>query len=255
MENTDTRPLLKSMLERSSIDWGEAPKYTEEYRKLRWPGTQPPEHPEYENLIADTARRTPVVRPNPAWKTRIHYELRKKEQGNWNSRRDARYPQDRYNFTPDTVRGLMQDIKGCMNLNIPFKTKTYRYDPKTTTLYVGEKGEIHYSLETGCIKSFTYAGLYDKRLSLMLRRFGIRVIRKGNRLVFKEEVYENEETINLTDTYYVPAPKMPEEMLRNRLASYRLIPHSPFVIINDNLLREYSSMIILPMANNYENIL
>lgn len=230
MENTleeTERPLLELMRSRSFKDWGEAPTYNEEYSRIRWPAGHIPETP-FTNPVNGRLIRTSI----PVWMFNLRYDISLKNRGLWNRNRSGAFS----NIRRDTARVLMLDIRNCMRNNIPFKTRTYEYDPKTTTLYVGETGQIRYSLETGRICSFTYGGTYDKRMNLMLRRFSIYVVKKGRKLIYSHSVISEDLEIGLNDI--IPVPENDPDRTHQIRELFYVQAHGS-TTINTSLFGEY----------------
>ncbi len=173
------RPLLRKYYERSSKDWGVAPKYNEEYRKIRWPST------------VDINGKT----RKPSWIYEIREDLSRKMRGNWNPTSSTE--------KTSTHSALMEDINFCIAENIPFKTRTIEYKPATTTLHIGEAAEVHYDLFSGCIKSFTYGGVYSKVVSYFFRALNIYVKKVGRVLIWSSS-YKGDTIIDINTTYRLP---------------------------------------------------
>lgn len=170
--------LLRS---RCEMDWGEAPKYNEAYRKLRWPAA-PVVHATTQDELEERADRqarraqrgmtgtledyeSPVILrdyyPKPMWKALMQGDLAKKRNGEW---------------THKFIRiKLKSDLVTCLSNNIPFKTKTFEYKPIDQWIYVNGIRALRYDLRTGYLVDFTYSGVYNKRTSLLFRMFGIYV--------------------------------------------------------------------------------
>lgn len=171
-------PRLVILLERANTDWGEAPKYNEAYRKIRWPGN---------NLKVVHTNGRPI---NPTWLSLINYQIGKKSRGTW-----------KYH---DIRSSLYRDITTCMRENIPFKTKSVEYKPKEQTLYVNGRPTIKYDLEDGTLYSFTYSGVYNKVVSLILRLFDIRIKMLNRKLTLMNTEGEVVRIIDINTVYVLP---------------------------------------------------
>ncbi len=153
-------PLLTS---RSMMDWGDAPKYNEAYRRIRWPGGQ-----KIEYVVGEMAPRYAAMAPEdrpqftkPYWMVSLRQDQATKRGGRWTHiHRQSR---------------LRSDLFQCMKENIPFTTNTLFYNPADQWIYVNGNRTIKYDLRTGYISEFTYSGVYNKVTSLMLRMVGIKV--------------------------------------------------------------------------------
>jgi hypothetical protein len=106
----------------------------------------------------------------PAWMADLQWDLRKKASGRW------------YNLA--TRDKLRLDLKACMRLNIPFKTKSVEYKPSDQWIYVQGRRTMKYDLRTGYIVEFTFSGVYNKVTSLFLRLMDINVKLKGRKLIW-----------------------------------------------------------------------
>lgn len=190
--STPGRPLLEKLKARAHIDWGQAPKYNEEYRKIRWPGQtsvtsyfrpltpvdvearrngrrtwdlglESSIMPGYVE-VSDTDEgitETRRFRRSPIWKSTMANQMSLKADGRW-TRKIAR-------------NNIKFDIELCMRENIPFKTKTFEYKPSDNWLYVNGLRALKFDLVTGYIAHFTFSGVYNKVVSLTLRMFDINV--------------------------------------------------------------------------------
>jgi hypothetical protein len=195
------RPILATMRERSNKDWGEYPKYNEDYRKLRWPGkpwvVSEMIHP-INNGVNDMVynrlpdlRGDPLIRidtnslfgpgrrvpEKPTWMIDFAYRNGLKRRGRWNSFR----PHGGNRQKLDTIHFLKIDLRNCMALNIPFRTNTLEYRPSTQWIYIKGTPVVKYELETGKIMGFSYSGVYDKVITFMLRhifQLNIKLVRR-----------------------------------------------------------------------------
>ncbi len=130
----------ETLKSRSTKEWGTAPDYNEEYRRIRWP-------------------RESGARPR--WKTLLLSDRARKVRGEWTKE----YAHLR----------LKSDLLICVRENIPFKTKTLEYKPIDQWIYVNGLRTMRYDIETGHIVEFTYSGVYNKVTSMMLRACNIYV--------------------------------------------------------------------------------
>lgn len=197
------RVLLELMRSRSNVDWGEAPKYNEAYRKIRWPGTPSrtiyfrpvvptdtpnriggewgatsesslmPGHVEVHEMDPDVSV-TRRMRVKPAWQETINYHRRWKETRRWSKTKMR--------------QTLLSDMAFCMSQNIPFQTKTFEYKPNDQWLYVHGARAMKYDLVTGYITHITYSGVYNKVTSLLFRLFKISIRLKGRKLVWTPDL-------------------------------------------------------------------
>jgi hypothetical protein len=238
-EELSKRPLLSIMVNRSNMNWGEAPNYNAEYRRIRWPANSQKVSIERELTTEEMIQREDQVRGRlgtlsfwdnrrttileetnrrctPAWKSVIRHQLERKCRGIWNSTSIRNLHPGFWRYK-DTRSNLRVDIRFCMRKNIPFKTKTVEYRPSDTTLYICGRPVVKYSLSQGKIESFSYCGVYEKRVALILRILEIPVMLRNRKLVWAkyhgttqyyrlidEERKEEEISINLTDTYVLP---------------------------------------------------
>lgn len=165
------RPRFDLLRERSTKDWGEAPGYNAEYKKIRWPGStpMPPERPE--DVLPGEIPRTTIFYPLPSWLSLIRADLEKKRSGEWTK-----------NYARIRLRS---DISTCIRENIPFKTKTFEYKPETQWVYVNGIPALRYDIRTGHIIDFSYSGVYNKRTSLLFRMFDIYITLKKGKLILK----------------------------------------------------------------------
>lgn len=204
MENTtiSRRPLLDLMLERANKDWGENPVDNPEYRKIRWPGI-PWQVTDMSNIINHAAHlgnvwgeptidpltpRVPLqslhgpgrrVAQKPQWKLRMEDHRRRKTQGFWN----GGLSNMRRGFSrQDTHASLRFDLFSCMKENIPFKTRSLEYKPQDQWVYIKGTPVVKYDIYKGEIEGFTYSGVYDKVITLMLRHIfylDIKLVRRN----------------------------------------------------------------------------
>jgi hypothetical protein len=207
------------------MDWGEAPKYNEAYRKIRWP------HPS--NGTFRSAGK-------PMWLSNIEYDIRLKTRGVWNNRTGN----SRHNIylKPDTRSRLMSDLTFCVSQNIPFKTKSLEYKSVDQYVYVYGVRVLKYDLETGCFSHFTYSGIYNKVTSLLLRNFDLAITRHKNDIVWR--ISEQYPTIKIDlNTIYplVHKDHIAENTRGNIVSSYRNIIGN--VVINHALFNEHNTYI------------
>jgi hypothetical protein len=163
MDNQLERPELELMLSRSVKDWGQAPNYTEEYRKIRW-------NPDSERIVGRGIFM-------PSWISRIRTERTKKANNRWNRL-------GRVYEKPDTSMGYMRDLKHCMRENIPFQTKSTWYNPADQWIYLYGNRALQYDLCSGKIIAFTFSGVYNKVTSFIFRKFGINVFNHKRKPAF-----------------------------------------------------------------------
>lgn len=133
---------------RSNKDWGQAPEYNSDYRRIRWP-----EYMRQSNIYT------------------VRYHLLNKSRGRWTHN--------------STGASLGRDLQYCMRNNIPFKTPSLEYVPKNTTLYIKGTGSMKWDLMTLSPINFSFGGTYDKVISMFLRRFGIDVKLYNKKLVWE----------------------------------------------------------------------
>lgn len=243
------RPLLAEMLRRSEADWGGAPKYNEAYRQLRWPGRpwamQSMPHSDIDTPLSIVYRpdrrfefreqmgpgaRLPV---KPAWLDKIIYEQGLKSRGTWNRGRRGQKL-----HTQDSLR---QDLKVCMMENIPFKTNSLEYKPSNQWLYIKGVRVVKYNLVMGRLEGFTYSGVYDKVISLMLRKlFFIDIKLEKRKLIWVNPPsrleLETRVEIDL-NRYYTFRWETPE-VIRQGLTRYTPVA-SRYLLINTKLQEEY----------------
>lgn len=192
------RPLLAEMERRSSVDWGEAPNYTEEYRRIRW----------HRNPIQTITVNGVITLGDPGfpkggtptWKLSLRENVGKKRAGTWNGRTHL------YSKS-DTRTWLKVDMLTCMRENIPFRTKTFEYRPSTQTIYVNNIGVLFYDLRKGHITHFTYGGVYNKITSLLFRMFFIGAKLKNKKLVIEPDggfLAVDIELVDLNKIYELP---------------------------------------------------
>jgi len=194
---------LTILKQRSEMEWGEAPNYNESYRSIRWPSRSVP------NGTGGTHFS------KPDWKKFLLENISKKTAGNWNN---VIYNRRNNDILPgigrnrvgdlrylDTRTHLRLDLFKCMSNNIPFKTKTLFYNPRDTTLYICDVPVVKYDIESGLIVSFSYCGVYNKRISLMLRMIGINVITKNRKLIHAKVVSTE---YNTTGTRLIRRPEV-----------------------------------------------
>lgn len=186
MEDLENRPLLQKMLERSSKDWGEAPKYNEEYRKIRWPGIK-------RTRTEGEDWGGPI---KPTWLRSIQSQMARKARGEWNSVRRFR------SSKVDTARTFWEDVNLCLRENIPIKTRTFEYKPSDQWMYLLGDKFLKYNLVTGCISHFTYSGNYHKLKGFFLRKYGIRTVKTRKSLTWSIHGRRDQE-VDLNEIYEV----------------------------------------------------
>jgi len=149
-------------------DFGVAPDYNEDYRRIRWP--------------ADQYTRN---------RASIRYDLNCKREGRWTNR--------------STGQRLNVDLCICLTNNIPFKTKCLRYDHRTSILHINETGWIMWDVVRNRTESFNLGNRYDKLVAMFFRRLGIDVTKRGRVIYWNRSSTrgENEEVLQLNKTYSV----------------------------------------------------
>jgi hypothetical protein len=207
---------IELLKQRSEMDWGEAPKYNEAYRLIRWPGIKHasvdpiPARPIGEEVVRTVetnvlgervvrlelqleeerhgrldANRRPYERLTPGWLRSIREQRAKKAAGTWNE--FHRRGRTRDYLKSDTRECLMRDLRYCIKENIPFKTKSLEYNPKDQWIYVYGNRAVKYDIDSGKLVAFTYSGVYNKVTSLILRNLSINVKLEARKLVWHIE--------------------------------------------------------------------
>lgn len=157
MNYIDNRPVYNKFSQRSNMEWGEAPNYNKEYRKIRWSSNN--------------------RHQKPSWLHELQFNMRLKSTGLWNGGRH-------FYKKANTKKALKGDIRWCINNNIPFKTKTFEYKPSDQWLYVKGEKVLKYDLCTGSFSGFTYSGVYDKVTTMTLRMLGFDITVINRKLIW-----------------------------------------------------------------------
>jgi hypothetical protein len=156
-------PVIVELVRRCSVDWGEAPHYTKEYRDIRWPGVK------FKN---EEGSPREIYDKRPVWLQSIIADKKTKNRGAWDK---------------DRIWGsLVGDIKFCMRENIPIKTNSFEYQPSTQWLLLKGKRFLKYDIHSGFLTHFSLGGRYDKLTSYMLRKFSIRVKLHGKTVMWDQ---------------------------------------------------------------------
>jgi hypothetical protein len=151
----DHRPIYQEILRRCDVDWGTAPRYTQEYRSLRWPA---------------------AFESRPYWIQKVQREIDKKRSGRWNNNRFK---------NEDTRCHFVADVNKCMGQNIPYKGNKVEYKPSTQKLYYEGRVIASVDIEKGTLASFGYGGKYCHQISYILRNlFYLNIFKVQGEVVF-----------------------------------------------------------------------
>lgn len=189
---------IEELEARSFKDWGVAPNYNEDYRKIRWYSNKfiPPNLEDSLNLTSTVQSGPLNGYSKPAWKHQMHYELERKNQGLWNRPRIRSI-----NYVKkDTKLALERDLQNCMVENIPFKTRSVEYNPRDQWVYVYGNRAIQYDIYSSRIIAFTYSGVYNKVTSLFFRMFGLNIKLHARKLIWKYKKESLQSISGIPDT-------------------------------------------------------
>ena len=164
-------PDLPELINNLETDFGEAPNYNKAYWAIR----------HVEPLLRDTVR--------PTWLLQMRDRIRKQQTGYYNylgTQNNGRFSY----IKKDTRRNLIGDLTRCMRYNIPFKTKSIRFDNKTGWVSVYGINRLFYDFTRGIITKFTYGGHYNKFVNVIFRELGIlvKVINKVPNFIYMQHV-------------------------------------------------------------------